>query len=115
MLPDRGDIMWIELDPVAGTEQAGRRPALVLSSRSYHEGSPRALVCPVTSTIRDWPFSVRLPAGLKTSGMVLVDQVRAIDRESRLFGKIESVPEPFVAEVQGRLAALCGIEDFERE
>jgi mRNA-degrading endonuclease toxin of MazEF toxin-antitoxin module len=65
--------------------------------------------------MRDWAFSVRLPAGLKTSGMVLVHQVRAIDRRSRLLDKIDSVPQEFVAEVQGRLAALCGIEDFEKQ
>ena len=110
MLPDLGDIAWVEFDPVLGTEQAGRRPALVLSSRSYHEESWRAVVCPITSKERPWPFNVPLPSGLKTSGVVLVDQVRAIDRSQRRFDIIEQAPDSVVDQVRGRLAALMGID-----
>ena len=80
MLPDAGDIAWVDLDPVRGTEQAGRRPALVLSSMTYHDASRRAVVCPITSAARPWPFNVQLPTGLQTTGVVLVDQIRTIDR-----------------------------------
>jgi mRNA interferase MazF len=114
MLPDRGDIAWVELDSALGTEQAGRRPALVLSGKLYHDLSRRAVVCPITSRVRDWPFAVRLPDGLKTTGMILVDQVRTIDRERRLFALIEAVPKEILADVQGRLAALLGIDNIEQ-
>jgi mRNA interferase MazF len=110
MLPDAGDIVWVEFDPVLGSEQAGRRPALVLSHRSYHEESPRAVICPITSRVYPWPFNVALPPGLRTRGTVLVDQVRAVDRSKRVFGTIEHAPQSLLDEVLGRLAALLGIE-----
>jgi mRNA interferase MazF len=110
MLPDAGDIAWVELDSALGTEQAGRRPALVLSAVIFHEGSKRAVVCPITSTTRPWPFNVPIPHGMKISGVVLVDQVRAIDRSERLFDVIERAPDALIAEVRGRLAALLGID-----
>lgn len=109
MLPAAGDIAWVLLDPVLGTEQAGRRPALVLSDASYHAKSRRAVICPITSVARIWPFEVALPPGLKTRGVVLVDQVRTVDRSPRLFAFIEAAPAELIAEVRSRLAALVGI------
>ena len=109
MLPEAGHVVWVEFDPVLGTEQAGRRPALVLSSRSYHERSGRALVCPISSRAKAWAFDVPLPAGLRTSGAVLVDQVRMIHRPSRLFRIIERVPDEVLATVRGILSTLAGI------
>jgi mRNA interferase MazF len=106
MLPDAGDIAWIEFDPAKGTEQAGRRPGLVLTPRTYHEVCGRALVCPITSRARPWPLDVQLPPGLKTRGAVLVDQIRAIDRAERLFATIERAPEDVLVEVRSKLAAL---------
>jgi mRNA interferase MazF len=113
MLPDLGDIAWVDFDPVLGTEQAGRRPALVLTDKSYHEQSWRAVVCPVTRNMRVWPFNVALPAGLRTTGMVLVDQVRSIDRSKRMFEIIETAPLEVVAEVRGRLRALLGFDGLD--
>ena len=110
LLPDAGDIAWVEFDPVRGTEQAGRRPALVLTDRIYHESARRALVCPITRTMRDWPSNVVLPAGLKTKGVVLVDQIRAIDLTQRLFRIIEPVPAAVMVTTRLKLAALLGIE-----
>jgi mRNA interferase MazF len=112
MLPDAGDIAWVEFDPILGTEQAGRRPALLLSNRAYHEVSPRAVVCPITTTKRDWPFDVAIPQVYQTRGFVLVDQVRTIDRSQRMFDVTESVSTDFLAEVCGRLAALLGIQVY---
>ncbi|MGA7427157.1 MAG: type II toxin-antitoxin system PemK/MazF family toxin [Rhodoplanes sp.] len=108
MLPDAGDIAWVEFDPVRGTEQAGRRPALVLTPQVYHQRSTRALVCPITSNVRPWPFKIMLPEGLKTTGAVLVDQLRAIDRSVRLFTIIERAPREVLLETLRRLAALLG-------
>jgi len=110
MLPDAGDIAWVEFDPIRGTEQAGRRPALVLTGRTYHERSRRALVCPITSNLRQWPFNVALPAGLKTEGVVLIDQLRAIDRAARMHAIIERAPDDVLVEVKERLAALLNID-----
>jgi len=89
MLLRAGDIAWVELGPVRGGEQDGRRPALFLSDSDYHEISRRAVVCPISSTERPWPFHVPLPAGLATTGFVLVDQIRTIGRTERMFDFIE--------------------------
>ncbi|MEP9348489.1 type II toxin-antitoxin system PemK/MazF family toxin [Xanthobacter sp. KR7-225] len=104
-----GDIVWAELDPVRGSEQAGRRPALVVSVELYNLTSRRAFICPITSRIRDWPYNVPLPDGTRTRGMVLVDQLRAVDQAARIFGLIERGPEELLAEVRGRLVTLLGI------
>jgi mRNA interferase MazF len=109
MLPDAGDIAWVEFDRILGTEQAGRRPALLLSSRAYHDVSPRAVVCPITMTETQWPFDVAIPPGYETRGFVLLDQVRTVDRPQRMFGVIETISPDFLAEIRWRLAALLGI------
>ena len=63
-VPDRGDFVWINFDPQAGHEQAGRRPALVLSPKSYNAASGLALACPITNRVKGYPFEVVLPPGL---------------------------------------------------
>jgi mRNA interferase MazF len=110
MLPRAGDIAWVELGPVRDTEQDGRRPALLLSDSGYHEVSRRAVICPISSTERPWPFNVPLPSGLATTGVVLVDQVRTIDRPTRMFDVIERVPDEVLSEVRERIAALIGCD-----
>lgn len=105
-----GDVAWVELDPVLGTEQAGRRPALVLSSATYHLVSSRAVVCPISSRMSDWPFNVRIPAGLDVGGVILVDQIRTIHRPSRLFDLIGRLPAEILAEVRDVLSALTGVD-----
>jgi mRNA interferase MazF len=107
---DVGDIVWVEFDPVLGSEQAKRRPALVLTAESYHQRSPRAIVCPISSVPHIWPFNVSLPEGLKTKGAVLVDQVRTIDRAERMFRTIERAPMDVVTAVRTNLAVLVGID-----
>ncbi|MBI5130162.1 MAG: type II toxin-antitoxin system PemK/MazF family toxin [Rhodopseudomonas palustris] len=107
---DAGDIACADLDPVRGTEQGKRRPALVLTSRRYNELSGRAVICPITSSAGEWPFNVPLPEGLRTHGVVLVDQVRAVDRASRVFRKIESAPAQLMSDVRAMLAVVLGIE-----
>ena len=108
-LPSAGDIVWVNLDPVEGTEQAGRRPALILTPRSYHAKAQRSVVCPITSRSRDWPWEVQLPDGLKTKGVVLVDQIRTIDRARRMLGFVEPVPDDVLSNVLGKLASLLGV------
>src|SRR5215204_1810032 len=110
MLPDAGDIAWIDFDPVKGTEQAVRRPSLVLPPHGYHQRSRRAVVCPISSSERPWAFNIPLPLGLKTRGSILVDQIRAIERSERMFSVIETVPFEIIVQVRVRLAALLGFD-----
>ena len=108
-LPERGALVWIDFTPQSGHEQAGHRPALVMSPRIYHERSKLAVVCPITSNIQPWPWKVMLPDGLAVSGAILVDQLRSIDRDARGLRLAGHAPQTVVAEVQARLAALLGI------
>ncbi len=114
-VPEAGDVFWVEFDPVLGTEQAGRRPALVISERIYHEISQRTLVCPITTRARPWPFNVALPDGLGVAGVILVDQARMVHRPSRFFDPICTVPKPILQQVRGVIASLAGIAMVPRE
>jgi mRNA interferase MazF len=108
--PEAGDIGWLDFNPIGGHEQAGRRPALVLTPEGYHRKSTLLVVCPIThGGRRKWPFLVPLPAGIRTQGSVMVDQIRALDRLSRNFQLIEKAPPTLLAEVRARLAALLQI------
>ena len=109
VLPERGALVWVDFTPQSGHEQAGHRPALVISPQIYHERSTLAVVCPITSNTRPWPWKVLLPDGLAVSGAVVVDQVRAIDRGARRLRLAGRAPEIVVAEVQAKFAALFGI------
>ena len=108
-LPDRGDLVWVDFTPQSGREQAGHRPALVVSPRIYHQRSSLTVVCPITSNTQPWPWKVPLPGDLAISGAVLVDQVRSIDREARHLRIADKAPQAVVIEVQARLAALLGL------
>lgn len=93
-MPDRGDTVWLEFDPHVGHEQAGRRPALVLSPRSYNERVGLALMCPITSQVKGYPFEVILPSDGKINGAVLADQVKSLDwqvRRAQRQGKVSNV------------------------
>jgi len=107
-LPDRGDLVWMLFSPHAGREQAGRRPGIVLSPRLFHEFSRLAIVCPITSRERGWRTEVKLPPGLPVSGVVLVDNVRSMDREARKLEIIGRAPESVLDEIKIRLAPLLG-------
>jgi len=108
-LPERGALVWVGFTPQSGHEQAGHRPALMISPRIYHERSKLAVVCPITPNTQPWPWKVMLPQGLAVSGAVLVDQVRSIDRGARRLRLAGVAPQSVVAEVQAKLAALFGI------
>ena len=82
-VPARGDIVWVTLNPQAGHEQAGRRPALVLSPRAYNGKVGLAIMCPVTSRVKRYPFEVAIPSGLPVAGAVLSDQVKSLDWRAR--------------------------------
>jgi len=107
-IPERGDAVWITLDPQAGHEQAGRRPALVLSPSAYNGRVGLALLCPITSQVKGYPFEVLLPSGLPMAGVVGADQVKSLDWRVRKATWIGAVPEEIVAEVVRRLQTLLG-------
>ena len=109
-VPDTGDLVWLNFNPHAGHEQAGHRPALVLSPRIYHERTAFALVCPITSNIMPYPFKVMLPEGLPIGGAVLADRVKSIDRGARQLRVAGPAPSAILLEVQAKLAALLGLE-----
>lgn len=104
--PDRGDLVWIDFDPQAGHEQAGRRPAIVLSPRAYHQVAPFAVVCPITSTRKGYPFEVDLPDGLPIAGVVLADQIKSIDRRVRRIERAGKAPDSLVDEVMAKILPL---------
>ncbi|OQA25252.1 MAG: mRNA interferase MazF [Verrucomicrobia bacterium ADurb.Bin345] len=107
--PKRGDVIWISLNPQAGHEQAGRRPALVLSPEQYNRKVGLALLCPITSQIKGYPFEVALPPGLMLSGVVLSDQLKSLDWRIRKAALIGSLPEETVREVLGKAATLLAV------
>src|SRR5436190_19918179 len=82
-VPDTGHLIWTEFDPTRGREQAGRRPALVVSSARFTENTGLAVVCPITSRVRPFPTSVVLPAGLPIQGEALTSHIRSIDTQAR--------------------------------
>lgn len=98
--PERGDIVWLAFDP-----QAGRRPALVLSPKTYNAKTSLALICPITSQTKGYPFEVALPNG-PVNGVILADQVRNLDWTARRAEKISSVPDEVLSEVLAKLSAL---------
>jgi len=104
--PDRGDFVWISLPPQAGHEQAGRRPALVLSPEAYNGRVGLALICPISNQVKGYPFEVAIPTGLSVSGVVLSDQVRSLDWRVRNAEFICGAPVTVVKEVLQKLGTL---------
>jgi mRNA interferase MazF len=108
-LPDRGSLVWLLFSPQAGSEQAGRRPGIVLTKAAYHQHSRLAIVCPITSRERGWPMEVKLPPGLPVAGVVLVDHIRSVDRDARKMEVIGVAPDEVLDEIDARLAPLLGL------
>ncbi len=106
--PRRGDVMWITLNPQAGHEQSGHRPALVLSPEAYNRKTGLAILCPITSRAKGYPFEVALPSGFKVSGVALADQVRSMDWRARGAKLAAVAPEGVVREVSAKLRVLTG-------
>ena len=104
--PKRGDIVWLSFEPHAGREQAGHRPALVLSPESYNRKAGLAIFCPLTTQVKGYPFEVVIPPGSKATGAILSDHVRSLDwhaRNSQFFCKL---PDSVVSEVLKKVGVL---------
>ena len=105
-IPDRGDIVWLAFDPQAGHEQSGFRPALVISPKSYNGKVGLALMCPITSKAKGYPFEVSLPADSKVSGVVLSDQIKSLDWQAREATLACKATGGVVAEILVKILAL---------
>ena len=105
-VPERGDAVWIDFDPQTGREQAGRCPAVVLSPAAYNGRVGLALLCPVTSRVKGYPFEVAIPDGLPVAGVILADQVKSLDWRKRNATLIAALSRETVAAVLRRVNAL---------
>jgi mRNA interferase MazF len=105
-IPDGGDVVGITFKPQAGHEQAGRRPALVLSPKAYNGKVGLAILCPITSQVKGYPFEVLIPKGLKISGAILSDQVKSLDWKARQTEFICKLPSATFNEVVQKLSTL---------
>jgi len=105
-VPDRGDIVKLSFDSQEGHEQAGYRPAIILSPVKYNRLSSLALMCPITNQSKGFLFEVQLVEGMITSGVVLSDQVKSFDWCARRVKFIEKAPNELVADVLAKLETL---------
>ena len=105
-VPDRGDIIRINFSPTSGREQHGGRPALVLSPQAYNHRSELAVVCPITNTVRNFPFEVPLPKNFEVTGVVLADQLRSVAWAERDAKLVSSAPIPVLTEVIAKVETL---------
>ena len=104
--PERGALIWLTFTPQSGREQAGRRPALVVSPSAYNTKAGLALVCPITSKVKGYPFEVPLPNEGPVQGVVLADQLRSLDWRSRQADVIAPAPIAVLERVLQLLGAL---------
>ncbi len=109
-IPNHGDVVWISLAPQAGHEQAGRRPVLVISPASYNGRVGLAILCPITSQVKGYPFEVPVPSGLKVMGVVLSDQVKSLDWRVRKAEFVCRLPRATTREVLDKLGTLLSID-----
>jgi mRNA interferase MazF len=108
-IPNRGDIIMLNFNHQSGKEQAGKRPALVLSPSAYNERVGLALCCPITSQIKGYPFEVLLPEKLPVQGVILSDHVKSLDWKIRQAKFICSVPVSILDEVMAKLSVIIRI------
>ncbi|HZK85528.1 MAG TPA: endoribonuclease MazF [Desulfosporosinus sp.] len=104
--PDRGDVVWLQFNPQAGHEQAGKRPALVLSPKQYNQKTGLALFCQITSKVKGYPYEVKLPEGFSVEGVILADQVKSLDWISRSAQFAGKVPAEIMQEVILKIETL---------
>ncbi len=105
-VPERGDLIWLNFNPQSGREQAGHRPALVLSPKEYNLKTGLAICCPITSQVKGYPFEVALPNGLGVEGAVLSDHLKNLDWRARAARYKGRLPPRFLREVVDRISVL---------
>ena len=107
-VPDRGDVVWLNFTPQAGREQAGHRPALVISPAAYNGKTGLMLCCPITGQVKGYPFEVLLDARAGVRGVVLSDQVKSLDWRSRQAKKKGEVARAVMDQTLARIRTLLG-------
>jgi mRNA interferase MazF len=105
-VPERGHVIWLDFDPQTGHEQAGRRPALVLSPGAYNAPTELALLCPITNQSKGYPYEVEVPPGLAVRGVVLADQVKNLDWKQRKAAYLCEVPHEVLEDVLEKVLTL---------
>lgn len=105
-VPDRGDIVWLQFNPQSGHEQAGHRPALVLSPANYNRATGLMLCCPMTSQKKGYPFEVVISDDLQRMSVVLADQVKSLDWRARKAVKKGDASLNVVMETLSKLQTL---------
>ncbi len=110
-VPQRGDAVWLNFTPQSGHEQAGRRPAVVLSPGSYNGITGLAILCPITSQVKGYPFEVAIPSGLRLTGVVLADQVKSVDWRARDATFLAALPAHVIDAVLDRVGTLLAKEE----
>ncbi len=111
-IPDVGHVIKIDLEPIAGHEQGGWRPAVVLSPVAYNGKTSLVVAVPVTNQAKGYPFEVRLPGMMKTTGVVLADQIRNLDWRARRGKFVEVAPPEVVRAIHERLVLLLEIREI---
>lgn len=107
-VPRRGDAVWLQFNPQAGSEQAGRRPAVVISPEAYNGRVGLMICCPITNQRKGYPFEVALPDGVGVTGVILSDQVKSLDWRTRQADFITTLPDDVVEDVLAKLRTLLG-------
>jgi mRNA interferase MazF len=110
-VPGRGDIVWLCFNPQAGHEQAGHRPALVVSPLPYNRKTGLALFCPITSQVKGYPFEVVLHREGQPSGVILTDQIKSLDWRVRKAKRISRASRDVMGEVLAKIHTLIGSDD----
>lgn len=105
-VPERGDLVWLQFDPQVDHEQAERRPAFIISPKTYNDKVGLAILCPITSHVKGYPFEVNLPNHLLVHGVVLADQVKNLDWQVRQATFICKSPQNVIDEVLMKLEPL---------
>lgn len=108
-IPAQGDVVWIDFDPQAGHEQAGRRPALVLTLKGYNNRANLAVLCPITRQVKGYIFEVLVPPGLAVTGAILADQVKSMDWTNRNTTYLCTLPVDVVEQVVKKITALISV------
>ena len=108
-VPDRGDLIWLDLEPQSGREQKGLRPALVLSPKSYNQKTSLAILCPITNKEKGYPFEVKLTQNVPVTGVILSDQIKSLDWKSRNAKFICKLDVDFIDEVLAKIKALIDL------
>jgi len=105
-VPERGDVVRINFNPQAGHEQAGRRPALVISAAAYNRKVGLALFCPITNQVKGYPFEVNIPFDLDVTGAILTDQIKSLDWRARKVDFVCKLPQEEMDEVLAKVRTL---------